>query len=125
MVECPDTGGSEPACHWLVWGLAPQLGQLLEGEVPPRVGKNSLQNSEWLLPRVPLGESHSYVFQLFALDAPLALSPGSTRAALLDAMEGHVVGVALLTATYSPSEDEDEGEWGDVDIDAIDWDGKE
>jgi len=121
VVECPDVPGSEPACHWLVWGLAPQKGQLLEGEVPPFVGKNSQANSEWMLPRPALGEAQSYVFQLFALDAPLALSPGSTRQALFEAMDGHVIGVAMLTATFEP--EDDEGEWGDVDIDQIDFDG--
>ena len=126
VVEDPDAPGAEPACHWLVWGLAPQKGQLLEGEVPPRVGKNAQRNSEWLLPRVTDGERHNYVFQLFALDAPLDLSPGSTRDALLDEMEGHVIGVALLSATYAGAdEDDEEGEWDDVDIDEIDWDGKE
>ena len=122
VVEDPDAVGPEPACHWLVWGLAPQKGQLLEGEVPPRVGKNSQRNSEWQLPRLPAGEPHSYVFQLYALDAPLDLSPGSDRAALLAAMAGHVIGVALLTAVYEHS-DEPDGEWDDVDIDKIDWDG--
>ena len=125
VVEDPDAAGAEPACHWLVWGLAPQKGQLLEGEVPPRVGKNAQRNSEWLLPRVAEGERHSYVFQLFALDAPVELSPGSDREALLDEMEGHVIGVALLTATYAGAGDDDEGEWGDVDVDEIDWDGKD
>jgi Raf kinase inhibitor-like YbhB/YbcL family protein len=123
VVECPDTIGSEPACHWLVWGLAPQKGQLLEGEIPPRVGKNSQANSEWQLPRPPIGEEHAYVFQLFALDTPLDLSPGSSRAALFEAMEGHVVGVAMLTATFEPEDEDDEGEWGDVEIDDIDFDG--
>lgn len=124
VVEDPDASGAEPACHWLVWGLAPQQGQLLEGEEPPRVGKNAQRNSEWLLPRVTDGERHSYVFQLFALDAPLDLAPGSTREALLDEMEGHVIGVALLTATYAGADDDDdEGEWDDVDIDEIDFDG--
>lgn len=126
IVEDPDAPGTEPACHWLVWGLAPQKGQLLEGETPPRVGKNAQRNSEWLLPRVTDGERHNYVFQLFALDAPLQLSPGSTREAVLDEMEGHVIGVALLTATYAGADDdEEEGEWDDVDVDEIDWDGKE
>jgi Raf kinase inhibitor-like YbhB/YbcL family protein len=124
VVEDPDAAGAEPACHWLVWGLAPQKGQLLEGEVPPRVGKNAQRNSEWLLPRVTEGERHSYVFQLFALDAAVELSPGSDREALLDEMDGHVIGVALLTATYAGAGDDDEGEWGDVDVDEIDWDGK-
>lgn len=119
VVECPETG----ACHWLVWGLAPQQGKLLEGEVPSFVGKNSQQNSEWLLPRPPEGENHSYVFQLFALDTPAGLNPGSSREALLDAIAGHVVGVAMLTATYESADDDEEGEWGDVDIDAIDFDG--
>ena len=63
--------------------------------------------------------------QLFALDAPVELSPGSDREALLDEMEGHVIGVALLTATYAGAGDDDEGEWGDVDVDEIDWDGKD
>jgi Raf kinase inhibitor-like YbhB/YbcL family protein len=126
VVEDPDAAGSEPACHWLVWGLAPQKGQLLEGETPPRTGKNSQRNSEWLLPRVTDGEEHNYVFQLFALDAPLGLSPGSSREALIDEMDGHVIGVALLTATYAGADDDDEeGEWDVVDIDEIDWDGKE
>ena len=66
------------------------------------------------------------MFQLFALDAPLELSPGSTREAVLDEMEGHVIGVALLSATYAGVEDDgEEGEWGDVDVDDMDWDGKD
>ena len=125
VVEDPDAQGSEPTCHWLVWGLAPQKGQLLEGEIPPRVGKNAQQNSEWLLPRPPKGENHAYVVQLFALDAPLDVTPGSSRKALFAAMDGHVIGVAMLTGTYERDESGAGGEWGDVDVDDIDWDGKE
>ena len=116
VVEDPDAPSSEPFCHWLVWGLAPQQGQLLEGEAPPRVGKNAFGNSEWLLPDPPTGHApHDYVFQLFALDRPLALMPGATRGDLLGAMEGHVLAAAVLTGTYARSEDaldwdEDDGE---------------
>lgn len=124
VVEDPDAAGKEPACHWIVWGLAPQKGQLLEGETPPRVGKNAQGNSEWMLPRLEAGDRHQYVFQLFALDTALELSPGSSRKALLAAMEGHVVAASLLTAFYEGQDDEDEGEWDDVEIDAIDFDGK-
>ena len=125
VVEDPDAPGDEPFCHWLVWGLAPQQGQLLEGETPPRVGKNSFGNSEWALPAPPHGdEAHEYIFQLFALDAPLTLMPGASREDLLAAMRGHVVAAAMLSAMYARSEDdEDEGEWDDVDIDSIDFDG--
>ena len=55
--------------------------------------------------------------------APLDVAPGATRDALLDAMEGHVIGSALLTATYEKADDDEEGDWGDVDIEDIDWDG--
>ena len=105
IVEDADSPTPEPFCHWLVWGLAPQKGQLLEGEVPPRVGKNSYRNSEWLLPDPPTGhEAHDYVFQLFALDLPLTLMPGATRDELVEAMEGHVIGMAILTGTYAREE---------------------
>jgi len=115
VVEDPDAPAPEPFCHWLVWGLAPQAGKLLEGEAPPRVGKNAFGNSEWLLPDPPTGHgAHDYVFQLFALDSPLALMPGATRGDLLEAMQGHVIAAAVLTATYVRS-DEEEVEWGDDD----------
>ena len=101
IVEDPDAPAPQPFCHWLVWGLAPQKGQILEGEAPPRTGKNSFGNSEWLLPDPPTGHGiHDYVFQLFALDLPLTLAPGAGRGELLAAMEGHVLAVAVLTGTY-------------------------
>ena len=107
VVEDPDAPSAEPFCHWLDWGLAAQQGQLLEGEAPPRVGKNAFGNSEWLLPDPPRGEQpHDYVFQLFALDRPLTLMPGATRGDLLEAMEGRVLAAAVLTGTYARSEDE-------------------
>jgi len=114
VVEDADTlvGGASPACHWLVWGLAAQRGKLMEGEMPPRVGKNAKRNSEWLLPEPPEGDPpHDYVFQLFALDLPLTLRPGASREDLFKAMEGHVTGVALLTATYARSEEDED--WDD------------
>jgi Raf kinase inhibitor-like YbhB/YbcL family protein len=109
VVEDPDAPTAEPFCHWLVWGLAPQRGKLLEGEVPPRVGKNAFNNSEWLLPDPPTGQgSHDYVFQIFALDLPLALMPGAGRADLVAAMKGHVVAAAVLTGTYEKKEGGDD-----------------
>jgi len=117
IVENASTSGAEPACHWLVWGIAPQRGKLLEGETPPRTGKNALGNSEWLLPDPPEGETQQFVFQLFALDLPLTLMPGATRASLLAQMDGHVVASSVLVAHYTRSPD-DSGEW--VDDDTLD-----
>ncbi|MXP41972.1 YbhB/YbcL family Raf kinase inhibitor-like protein [Altererythrobacter soli] len=119
VVEDPDAPTSEPFCHWLVWGLAPQKGKLLEGEVPPRVGKNAFNNSEWLLPDPPTGQgAHDYVFQIFALDLPLALMPGAGRADLVAAMKGHVVAAAVLTGTYEKNEggDDFDGEQDETEL---------
>lgn len=115
VVEDLDAPGEQPFCHWLVWGLAGQKGQILEGETPPRVGKNSYGNSEWLLPDPPTGaEPHRYVFQLFALDLPLVLMPGASREELEEAMRGHVIALALLTGTYAREEGGDY-DWNDED----------
>lgn len=111
IVEDASSSGDEARCHWLVWGIAGQRGMLLEGEVPPRTGKNSLGNSEWLLPDLPEGETHTYVFQLFALDLPLTLMPGASRADLLAALDGHVIASTTLVAQYTRSEDDED--WDD------------
>ena len=116
VVEDPDAPSPEPFCHWLAWGLAAQRGQLLEGEMPPRVGKNSFGNSEWLPPDPPTDHApHDYVFQLFALDISLDLMPGASRGDLIEAMEGHVLAAAVLTGTYARTGDEDDLDWEDDD----------
>lgn len=110
IVEDADAGAK---CHWLVFGLAPQRGKLMEGEAPPKTGKNGAGNSDWLLPAPPHDDApHRYVFQLFALDAPLGLAPGASRKAVVEAMEGHVLSVALLTGTYAREEEIED--WDDV-----------
>lgn len=117
VVEDADGPGGEPMCHWLVWGLPAQKGMLLEGEVPPRVGKNSLGNSEWLLPQ-PAHEddAHRYVFQAFALDLPLTLMPGADRSDLMKAIDGHVVAASVMSGLYKREEEGDAG-WDEDDRD--------
>ncbi len=109
-------GGAEPACHWLVWGLTAQRGKLLEGEVPPRTGKNAFGNSEWLLPDPPEGETRHYLFQLFATDLPLVLMPGAGRAELLASLQGTITACAVLHATFTGGGGDDAG-WEDDEID--------
>lgn len=110
------SAGAAPRTHWLVWGLAPQKGKLLEGEMPPRVGKNGAGNSEWLLPSIPDGDGpHTYLFQLFALELPLTLMPGASRDDLVRQMDGNVMAASLATATYAGYEEEDWDEDEDMD----------
>jgi len=118
IVEDPDAlenKSGEPFCHWIVWGLPGQRGQILEGEVPQRVGKNSFGNSEWLLPDPPTGaDPHDYVFQIFALELPLTLMPGASREDLFAEMRGNVMAASVLTANYAREEGGDY-DWEDED----------
>lgn len=113
VVEDASGKGAEPSCHWLVWGLSAQRGKLLEGEVPPRTGKNAFGNSEWLLPDPPEGETRHYLFQLFATDLPLVLMPGAGRAELLASLQGTITACAVLHATFTGRGED--ASWEDLD----------
>lgn len=115
VVEEASAKGVEPACHWLVWGLPGQRGKLLEGEVPPRTGKNAVGNSEWLLPDPPEGQTRHYLFQLFATELPLVLMPGAGRPELLASLQGSITACAVLHATFTGGGDNDAA-WEDDDI---------
>ena len=117
IVEDATNHDADPACHWLVWGLAGQRGKLLEGEVPPRTGKNAFGNSEWLLPDPPVGEQRHYVFQIFATELPLTLMPGASRDEVLGAIKGFITASAVLYAPFTGVEADD----GFIDDDDIDF----
>ncbi|WP_068071969.1 YbhB/YbcL family Raf kinase inhibitor-like protein [Novosphingobium lentum] len=105
VVEDPDALAADPLVHLLGWGMAPRAGVLLEGEDPPEGGHNSSGIEGWLAPDPSVGDpAHDYVFQLFALDVPFELAPGSDREAVIEEMEDHVIAVAVLTATYRREE---------------------
>lgn len=116
LVEDADAPTPQPLVHAIVWNLAPQAGDLAEGAIvadgagTPEggdVGRNSYLGEGWLPPDPPRGHGeHRYVFQLFALDAPVDIggeTPG--RGAMLEAMAGHVLAAGVLTGTYSREEE--------------------
>ena len=65
-------------------------------------GKNSWksENVGYRGPAPPPGKPHHYHFKVYALDAVLKLVPGLEKAALLKAIEGHVIGQAELVGIY-------------------------
>jgi len=46
------------------------------------------------------GPHHHYTFELFALDTKLDLGPDATRADVLKAMEGHILGKGVLVGRF-------------------------
>ncbi len=124
LVEDADAPAPQPLVHAVVWGMPADTGRLEEGAIrsdgagtPERdVGRNSYLREGWLPPDPPTGHgSHRYAFQLFALDAGVG-DPGETpgRAAMLEAMAGHVLAAGVLIGTYSRGDDAPVGPIGAV-----------
>ena len=100
--------------HWILFNLpALPSGQaggrqvfLVErGKVPEGavVGSNSTGKSTYIGPCPPREyepSRHRYFFRLYVLDAMLPLETGATKAEVLKAMKGHVIGEAELMGTY-------------------------
>ncbi len=61
-------------------------------------GNNDWGTPGWRGPCPPIGR-HRYFFKVYALDTELG-TPGITKAALLDAMRGHVLAQGELVGTY-------------------------
>jgi len=93
--------------HWVLFNLPAQARELEEG-VPTtetlgngaKQGKNDFGNIGYGGPAPPKGKPHRYFFKLYALDVALDLSPGATKAQLMDAMKGHILAEGKLMGTY-------------------------
>jgi Raf kinase inhibitor-like YbhB/YbcL family protein len=89
--------------HWVVWNLASDQAEVPENWAPSGgavVGANGAGKSSWYPPCPPSG-THHYYFKLYALDRKLDLAAGSDKAALEQAMAGHVVAQTELVGTYT------------------------
>jgi len=91
--------------HWLLYDLPADAKGLREA-VPPKglppgalEGSNDWGRTGYGGPCPPVGR-HRYVHTLYALDTVLKDLDRPTRATLLAAMQGHVLGTAELIGTY-------------------------
>ena len=109
VVEDADSPTPAPIVHALVLDLPAQDGRLEEGELrvsrseggTRTLGKNTFLKTAYLPPDPPPGGgTHRYVFQVYALDQPTGLAEGAGRAAVRDAIRGHVLARGCFVATY-------------------------
>ena len=96
-----------PFAHWVLYNLPADQGRIDEGFDPDAdnlagaPGRNEIGNHGYEGPCPPTDdEPHRYYFRLYALDAPLDLLPGATRAQVLDAMQGHIRAQTELMGRY-------------------------
>jgi Raf kinase inhibitor-like YbhB/YbcL family protein len=92
--------------HWVLYNLPGDRIGLVENvpatEKVPGDGLQGTNDSEKIGydgPCPPSG-THHYFFKLYALDAELSLKAGATKAEVLKAMEGHIIGQTQLMGTY-------------------------
>jgi Raf kinase inhibitor-like YbhB/YbcL family protein len=106
IVDDPDA--PDPAAptmtwvHWVVYNLPAGTHALPEGGRLPagaHSGLNDWHRTGWGGPCPPIGR-HRYFFKLYALDAVLPQMRSPNKAALEQAMKGHVLAQAELIGTY-------------------------
>jgi Raf kinase inhibitor-like YbhB/YbcL family protein len=103
-------GSKMDITHWLIWnipGTATGLKEgVAQGELPDGSRQVSLRSNAYMGPGAPAGPYHHYTFELYALDTKLDVPQGTpqqaadTRTAVINAMDGHVLGKAVLVARF-------------------------
>jgi len=107
-----DAGNPPPFVHWVIYKI-PGTARGLPENVPidPIIpmpagiagtvqGLNGFKRAMYRGPAPPAGKPHGYHFVVYALDAPLDLRPNLTRAELLEAIKGHVIGQGEIVPVY-------------------------
>ncbi|KAL2250377.1 UNVERIFIED_CONTAM: hypothetical protein Sindi_2160000 [Sesamum indicum] len=110
-IDAPEPSGPiVPFIIWVVVNIPPTLKGLLEGfsgkeeqmggeYAGIKEGINDLKKHGWEAPKLP-SHGHRIEFKLYALDDELHLGNKVTKDKVLDAIEGHVLGEAVLMATF-------------------------
>jgi len=103
-------GSKMDITHWLIWNIPGTSTGLAEGvaqgELPDGSRQVSLRANAYMGPGAPPGPYHHYTFELYALDTKLEVPQGTpqeaaaTRTAVVNAMDGHVLGKAVLVARF-------------------------
>jgi Raf kinase inhibitor-like YbhB/YbcL family protein len=100
VVDDPDAPGGS-FVHWVVAGLPPDQTSLERGSREGEQGANDGGGTGWTGPCPPGGETHGYVFTLYALDTESGFEGGGSADDLREAIDGHVLAEARLTAPFS------------------------
>jgi Raf kinase inhibitor-like YbhB/YbcL family protein len=100
IVDDPDPA---PILHWVVYGMDTTTSGLPEGAQETTTviyGASGRGGTGWWGPCPRAGRpAHNYIFTLYALSDQVMLPEGATNIQLLEAIEGKVIGTAVLTGT--------------------------
>lgn len=109
----PDRG-TDTQVHWVVWNIPGSETGLAEGlpsgsQLPNGAYQISVTGPVYRGPGAPATRPpHHYLFELYALDIELDVEPSSdpfaTRAAVFEAMQGHVLGHSVYMGRFNRPE---------------------
>lgn len=104
IVHDPDAVSGDYV-HWLMWDIPITTESIVVNSVPTGAvqGQNGSGANKYVGPCPPAGTGvHHYMFELYALDSPLAnLSQTTDRDQLVKAMSGHIVDKTILTGLFA------------------------
>jgi len=94
--------------HWIAWNIPGTATKLEEGikegaTLPDGTvqGKNLRGANAYMGPGAPANApEHHYTFELFALDTKLDLGPDASRADMMKAIDGHIIGKAVWEGRF-------------------------
>jgi len=87
--------------HWIVFNMPPNNMRIGEGDQPQgTAGTGTAGTTAYQGPCPPDGE-HRYLFKVYALDTSLRLDEGASKAAVEDAMQGHILERNTLMGRYT------------------------
>ena len=111
--EDPTAPTPQPFVHWILYKIPPTAKGVPENipidpatPMPAEIagavqGTSGFRRAIYRGPAPPKpGRVHEYHFIVYALDAPLDLPAGATKAQLLEAMKGHIIGQGEMVGTY-------------------------
>jgi Raf kinase inhibitor-like YbhB/YbcL family protein len=94
--------------HWLCWNM--EVVTIVPENIPKepettfpvgaRQGTNDFGRIGYGGPCPPRGQTHRFVFKVYALDGPIDVPPGARLPVLAAAMRGHVLQFGEAGATY-------------------------
>jgi Raf kinase inhibitor-like YbhB/YbcL family protein len=105
-IENSSNRGTTDTLHWMAWDFPGTLTSIPEGLAMGDLADGTKQSTtaigrgRYFGPGAGPGPYHHYVFEFYALDRKLDLPNTATRAEILAAMEGHVIGKAAYTGRF-------------------------
>ena len=99
-----ESRGIDAFDHWVFYDIPADIEKIPEGDGVGTTGLNSAGTGGYTGPCPPPEyepREHRYIFKLYALSAPLGLSPGATKKEVLEALVPLLLAETELVGRYS------------------------